>query len=200
MSSERFEFREFRVAPSAASRMEDWPLRLAVTGTWRNAGEYEDRKEVWDGVRKKVLERDGYVCRYCGWGKPPFHVHHADGDPRNDDLSNLVAVCPLCHACRHIGRAVIVGLGGVVEIEGTKSPCLQNEFNFVLQAAWDAGCEPTPVELGRAMRNTFGITGLRAVGSNEALRAANDAVRYGGVVELPENWLFVPAGKPRNEG
>lgn len=189
-----FAFNMFYVEPGAAGRMRENPLRLAVTGTWRGEGEYERHRDAWTVLRESVLERDFRTCRYCGWAKPPFHVHHVDGDPRNDALSNLMTVCPLCHACRHIGRTVSAGLGGVVETEGPRSSCLQNELDFVLRAAWDVGVFPTPSELGRAMRETGGVTGLQSVGAWEVLRTADEAARYGGTVLLPAEWLFVPAG------
>lgn len=86
------------------------------------------------------------------------------------------------------------GLGGVVETEGPRNPCLQNELDFVLRAAWDAGVFPTPSGLGRAMRSAVGVTELRAVGAEEVWREADEAARYGGTVLLPAEWLFVPAG------
>ena len=189
-----FAFERFHVEPDAANRMRENPLRLAVTGTWRGEDEYERHRNAWAVLRESVLERDGRTCRYCGWAKPPFHVHHVDGDPRNDALPNLMTVCPLCHACRHIGRTVSAGLGGVVETEGPRNPCLQNELDFVLRAAWDAGVFPTPSGLGRAMRSAVGVTELRAVGAEEVWREADEAARYGGTALLPAEWLFVPAG------
>jgi len=93
-----------------------------------------------------------------------------------------------------VGRTVSAGLGGIVETEGPRSPYLQNELNFVLRAAWDVGIFPTAFGLGWAMRETAGVTELRAVGAEEVLRAADEAVRNGGTVLLPAEWLFVPAG------
>lgn len=45
-----------------------------------------------------------YVCSNCGcngeWhgGKISLELHHKDGDKRNNELSNLIYLCPNCHA------------------------------------------------------------------------------------------------------
>lgn len=44
-------------------------------------------------------------CIDCGYDKHKdiLHVHHLDGDRSNNDIANLVIVCPTCHVERHIG-------------------------------------------------------------------------------------------------
>jgi 5-methylcytosine-specific restriction endonuclease McrA len=48
---------------------------------------------TWQAISRAVLERDGYVCRYCGGpAKTADHViPKALGG--TDDMSNLVAAC-----------------------------------------------------------------------------------------------------------
>lgn len=51
----------------------------------------------WEALRRTVLERDGYVCAYCGnEATEADHIH-----PRKlggkDELSNLVAACKPCN-------------------------------------------------------------------------------------------------------
>lgn len=58
-----------------------------------------------DHIRKKLL-RDGlkkHECERCHnthWNGLliPLEVHHKDGDKSNNDLSNLMMLCPNCHA------------------------------------------------------------------------------------------------------
>lgn len=48
----------------------------------------------------KVLKRDNYRCVVC----PTFHhveVHHIDGNQKNNNLSNLVTLCLMCHRSIH---------------------------------------------------------------------------------------------------
>lgn len=70
--------------------------------------------------RIHVLQRDRYRCTGCGFPAPPdrealsgslaasgyLEVHHADNDHQNnDDVRNLVSLCPFCHTVHHIGFA-----------------------------------------------------------------------------------------------
>lgn len=56
-------------------------------------------------VRKKILEENikAHRCECCGletWlGQPiPLELHHKDGDPTHNELSNFELLCPNCHA------------------------------------------------------------------------------------------------------
>jgi len=52
------------------------------------------------GKRSQVLIRARGRCEKCGKDLQGIHppVHHKDGDPSNNDLSNLIALCPNCHS------------------------------------------------------------------------------------------------------
>ncbi len=62
------------------------------------------------GLRRKALKRFSYRCAECGVvdgslgsdGYPiRLQVDHADGDSGNDELLNLVPLCPRCHTEKH---------------------------------------------------------------------------------------------------
>lgn len=57
------------------------------------------RRKFWGGHQKHE-----YNCPDCGREageiSGSFEVHHKDGDPENNELGNLVAVCRVCHAIR----------------------------------------------------------------------------------------------------
>lgn len=68
---------------------------------------YWDRtKHVSSSRIAKVILRDKikkHVCEICGlssWlGNPiPLEIHHKDGDSWNNNIENLVLLCPNCHA------------------------------------------------------------------------------------------------------
>lgn len=59
------------------------------------------RKPISKKLRFEVLQRDGYVCRYCGHGAPSvvLHIDHvvpvAHGG--TNELDNLVTACEACN-------------------------------------------------------------------------------------------------------
>jgi 5-methylcytosine-specific restriction endonuclease McrA len=61
------------------------------------------RKPVSQSARTKVLVRAKGKCEKCAHSledvKP--HIHHRDGNPKNNKLSNLQVLCPNCHSKIH---------------------------------------------------------------------------------------------------
>jgi hypothetical protein len=60
-------------------------------------------------VKPEVRKRDKYSCQYCGTRATPeseksgggVEVHHISGDHSDNRWTNLLTVCPLCHAILH---------------------------------------------------------------------------------------------------
>lgn len=57
----------------------------------------------WSAIRKRIIDRDGYICRICGADGPfaKLNVHHKDWDRKHNDDSNLVTLCSECHHAIH---------------------------------------------------------------------------------------------------
>jgi hypothetical protein len=56
--------------------------------------------------REKIKRRDGHRCRICGnigTAKHGLEVHHRDQDKANNDDSNLITLCKVCHDSVHRG-------------------------------------------------------------------------------------------------
>lgn len=77
--------------------------------TERYAGLRGENNHCWNGGtseypnhslmkrnRIEVLERDNYMCQYCG--RPANQVHHKDLSKENHSKGNLVACCRSCNA------------------------------------------------------------------------------------------------------
>ena len=66
--------------------------------------------------RLAAMSRYKKECACCGWDDDEriLEVHHIDGDRKNNDIYNLIVMCPTCH------RKVTLGYYGlVVEGHGT---------------------------------------------------------------------------------
>jgi hypothetical protein len=60
------------------------------------------RPSMPQDVRRKVLIEASYRCAVPRCLTPlAIDVHHIDENPANNDESNLIALCPTCHAAFH---------------------------------------------------------------------------------------------------
>lgn len=53
----------------------------------------------WQKKRLEILQRDDFVCQYCGSEKVTLHVHHFiyNGNPWEASNDDLITVCEDCH-------------------------------------------------------------------------------------------------------
>ena len=65
------------------------------------------QSEVWTSrhIRRYLHETRSSQCELCGWGeqnpftgKIPLHMHHIDGNYKNNRPENLQLLCPNCHS------------------------------------------------------------------------------------------------------
>jgi hypothetical protein len=67
---------------------------------WKNYNEYLQTYN-WQLIRKRVLEREKYICQGCGIAKAN-HVHHTTYENLGDELLfQLIALCVPCHNKLH---------------------------------------------------------------------------------------------------
>lgn len=62
--------------------------------------------EFNEELRERIRQRENHKCFICwlsGNGKA-LQVHHIDYDKKNNDLSNLCALCPSCHGATNFNR------------------------------------------------------------------------------------------------
>jgi hypothetical protein len=53
------------------------------------------RKAIPKKIKDSVLNEYDHRCAICGNDRP--HLHHIDEDHTNNDLNNLLPLCPNCH-------------------------------------------------------------------------------------------------------
>jgi HNH endonuclease len=58
--------------------------------------------DLYDRLRRQVLQRDGWRCQWCG-AKSNLEVHHKElrSQGGEDSDSNLITLCVVCHAVAH---------------------------------------------------------------------------------------------------
>lgn len=87
-------------------------------------------------LRPEILERDGDSCFFCKFKSKKWQeVHHLDNDHSNNDLSNLVTVCPICHMVFHIGFAGQRQAGRLIYIDPSYG-VTQADLNNLVRALW----------------------------------------------------------------
>lgn len=55
--------------------------------------------ELWLTIRKRVLDRDGWHCRFCGQRGSGIvhHIQYTKGNLSGSHLKHMVTVCSCCH-------------------------------------------------------------------------------------------------------
>ena len=61
---------------------------------------HKKRLPIPQSIQKKVLLRSKGKCEKCGENFESIipNIHHKDGNARNNELTNLILLCPNCHS------------------------------------------------------------------------------------------------------
>jgi hypothetical protein len=57
----------------------------------------QKRIPVTSQIRTFLIEQVQSICERCNQFFPYPEIHHIDGDGTNNDLDNLMVLCPNCH-------------------------------------------------------------------------------------------------------
>ena len=72
----------------------------------------KDYKRKWlnPKLRMHILERDNFMCQYCGAGKKSrLHIDHIDKNSSNNNENNLRVLCMQCNLGRNTFMEEIYG-------------------------------------------------------------------------------------------
>ncbi len=64
---------------------------------------YEKYPREFFDIRNKIAQLDLNSCVLC-YIKEKLHIHHIDGNTKNNDINNLVTLCIKCHMSFHTTR------------------------------------------------------------------------------------------------
>ncbi len=93
-------------------------IELVPKTSWYTNVRSNVSKEQWDIIRKKSYELANHKCEICGdTGKNQGYKHNVECHEiweyneltRTQKLTDLIALCPICHKCKHPGLAQING-------------------------------------------------------------------------------------------
>lgn len=95
--------RMYRVEPGQPALLPDM---LPVT-TWEKNVRHLFGGATWDRMRKHAYAAAGYRCEICG-ANGRLEAHEAwqlENETCKQRLVGILALCPNCHACHHVGLA-----------------------------------------------------------------------------------------------
>lgn len=105
----------------------------AKRSVWRMHDHADAGDKAFQQMRKAVLEAGNNTCRFCtAHSAHGMEVHHADDNHKNNDGSNLILSCPLCHQIFHIGLAGLKEGGEIIYCP----ELTQAEINQVALMIW----------------------------------------------------------------
>ncbi len=124
--------------------MKPLALSFAPPKKWRNPGQTKKlEREKWQILRKKILERDNYICSYCGYKSEKYQIiDHIDGNPENNEDGNLQVICQMCNLIKHSGQGCEIQ--AVVDLY-RKSKYNQNAIIKITRKMRDEGSKDVEV-------------------------------------------------------
>jgi DEAD/DEAH box helicase domain-containing protein len=154
-----------------------------------------DYGPTWSKQRELARERDGCKCVVCGKPEPAgqqHHVHHRkpfrtfgyvrgenENDLRANDLSNLMTVCPTCHAKIETAEQVNQALSSLCYLLGNLAPLFVMCDSSDIAATFDTASPHTrmpTITLYEMIPGGTGLTDELIVHHAELLRMAKERV------------------------
>ena len=72
---------------------------------WRGGVSFEPYPPMFnETLKRKIRERDNYICQITLCGKLGKTVHHIDYDKNNNEPKNLITLCKSCHTKTNTNR------------------------------------------------------------------------------------------------
>ena len=93
-------------------------IELVPSTAWRSSLANLLPKEVWSGIRKEIIEKNGYICQICGEREGVMNLHEIwkyDDEKHIQRLEGFTLLCKMCHHVKHIGLAEILANQGKLD-------------------------------------------------------------------------------------
>lgn len=157
------------------SRYANQPVLGVKRKLWRKDDEHADVSDLaFLEKRKAVFGRDNYTCRFCTFKASKFQeVHHLDDDHSNNEMSNLITVCNLCHQVFHLGMCAMRNSGFIAAIP----ELTQTEINNITRAIFVSEFSGT-LQLNNKLKSLYALFQFRGVDTLKNLYGVDISTPY----------------------
>ena len=130
-------------------------IELVPQPCWYSNMRTNVSRATWDKLRKQIYALYHYRCAVCQVEHVPLHCHeiwHYDDTLHIQKLEGFVALCEMCHHCKHLGHASILAQQGrldlnkVIEHFMRVNQCSRKEYEAYAQQAWDTWAQRNKYE------------------------------------------------------
>lgn len=93
-------------------------IELVPQTCWYSNVRSQVSSSDWEKLKRSTFQQANYRCQVCGdrGSKHPVECHeiwHYDDRQHVQKLAGLIALCPACHECKHMGFANVRGRGDI---------------------------------------------------------------------------------------
>ncbi len=122
-------------------------IELVPSPCWQSNLRTSMTRAHWDNLRKSVYAKYNYHCGICQASNVQLNCHeiwHYDDGNHIQKLAGFIALCPMCHHCKHIGHAGILASQGKLDLEQViehfmqVNQCSRDVYSTHRKAAFDA--------------------------------------------------------------
>jgi len=132
LDKEREAQRQTRLWELEAWYLQQPKLRLSIelvpSSSWGQNLRDLLTQEQWDVLRRKTYKHYGYRCGICHVSNTTLYCHEIwsyDDTNHVQTLTGLIALCKMCHQCKHMGYAGILASRGELDLEQVRAHFLR---------------------------------------------------------------------------
>ena len=121
-------------------------IELVPSTCWFNNLRTRIPRVAWDKLRKKVYAQYHHRCALCQAQNVRLNCHEIwqyDDTLYIQKLEGFIALCEMCHHCKHMGKAALLAGAGKLDIEKVidhfmrVNQCSREVYEEHARRAWD---------------------------------------------------------------
>jgi hypothetical protein len=121
-------------------------IELVPSPCWYNNLRERMLRPEWDKLRRQIYARYQWRCGICNTSNVTLHCHEIwqyDDKQHIQKLTGFICLCPMCHYCKHMGKAGLLAAEGKLDINQViehfmrVNQCSREEYEEHSKQAWD---------------------------------------------------------------